>query len=190
MDTLFDVLAKDHEDVRRMLAELMTGPTMASGASENQLLLRKRMTEQLIIAESGHESVEEMLFWPLVRARVADGNALADEAAVQEQTAKEVLDRLDKLDPGEATFEDLLGMFTTAAIQHIDFEEIRVWPALSVALSVAEAEDLGGQIIVAKQAAPTRPHPRTPGTPGVQKTVGPLAGLADRIRDAATGRGE
>ncbi|HEY1626254.1 MAG TPA: hemerythrin domain-containing protein [Streptosporangiaceae bacterium] len=190
MDTIFDVLASDHEEVRRMLAELTTGPTMASGASEDELLLRKRMTEQLVIAESGHEAVEEMLFWPVVRERVAGGNALADEAIVQEQTAKEVLDRLDRLDASEAAFEDLLGMFTVAALTHMEFEELRVWPALSAGLSVTEAEELAGQIIVAKQAAPTRPHPRTPATPGVQKTVGPLAGIADKIRDAASGRGE
>jgi hemerythrin-like domain-containing protein len=190
MDTVFDVLANDHAEVRNMLAELMTGPTLATGASEDELMLRKRMTEQLVIAESAHEAVEEMFFWPAVRERVADGGALADEAAVQEQTAKEVLNRLDKLEASEATFEDLLGMFIPAALQHIEFEEIRVWPALSTQLSVAEAEELGGQIIVAKQAAPTRPHPRVPGTPGVQKTVGPLAGIADQIRDAMTGRGE
>jgi len=29
MNTIFDVLAKDHEEVRRMLAELTTGPTVA-----------------------------------------------------------------------------------------------------------------------------------------------------------------
>lgn len=173
-----------------MLGELTTGPTMASGASEDELLLRKRMTEQLIIEESGHEAVEEMFFWPMVRERVADGNTLADEAIAQEQTAKEVLDRLDKLDASDARFEDLLGMFTVAALTHMEFEELRIWPALSTGLSVTEAEELAGQIIVAKQAAPTRPHPNTPGTPGVQKTLGPLAGIADKIRDSMTGRGE
>jgi len=189
MNTIFDVLAQDHEQVTRMLTDLTAGPTVTSGASDDELLVRKRMTEQLIIEESGHEAVEEMFFWPMVRDRVADGNALADEAIVQEQTAKEVMDKLDKLDAGEPGFEDLLAMFTAAALSHIQFEELRVWPALSAGLSVAEAEDLAGEILVAKQAAPTRPHPHTPGTPGAQKTIGPLAGIADKIRDRATGRG-
>jgi len=190
MATVFAVLARDHDEVRYMLAELTTGPTLATGASEDELLLRKRMAEQLVIEESRHEAAEEMYLWPAVRDKVANGDALADQAAVQEQTAKEVLNRLDKLDAGEVAFEELLRMFTTAALQHIDFEENRVWPALSSALTVAEAEELGGLITMAKQAAPTRPHPRTPGTPGVQKTVGPMAGIADAIRDAMTGRGD
>jgi hypothetical protein len=190
MTTVFDVLASDHDEVRRMLAELTTGPTMASGASEDELLLRKRMTEQLVIEESGHEAAEEMYLWPAVRERAADGDKLADQAARQEQTAKEVLNRLDKLDAGHAAFEELLGMFATAALLHMEFEESQVWPALSVGLTAAEAEELGGLIAVAKRAAPTRPHPRTPGTPGVQKTVGPLVGIADAIRDTITGRGD
>ncbi len=190
MASVFDILTRDHEEVRRMLAELTTGPTAASGASEDELLLRKRMTEQLIIEVSGHESVEEMFFWPAVRQKVVGGDALADEAGVQERMAKDVLNRLDKLDASEAAFEDLLALFITAALEHMEFEETRVWPPLSMGLTAAEAEDLGGQLAVAKQAAPTRPHPNIPGTPGMQKTAAPIAGIADAIRDIATGRGE
>lgn len=189
MATGFELLARDHEEVRRMLAELETGPTVASGASEDELLLRKRMTEQLIIEESRHEAVEEMYFWPLVRERVTDGDWLADEATVQEQEAKAILDRLDKLDASDPDFEQMLTMFTSAAREHIAFEENRVWPVLRTGLSAAEAEDLGAVLTEAKKAAPTRPHPYTPGTPGVQKATGPAAGLVDKIRDAMTGRG-
>jgi hypothetical protein len=91
-----------------------------------------------------------------------------------------VLNRLDKLDAGHAAFEELLGMFATAALLHMEFEESQVWPALSERLTAAEAEELGGLIAVAKRAAPTRPHPRTPGTPGVQKTVGLIARACSR----------
>jgi hemerythrin-like domain-containing protein len=189
MATVFEVLAKDHGEVKRMLAELATGPTMASGASEDELLLRTRMAEQLIIEESRHEAVEEMYFWPLVRDKLRDGEWLADEATAQEQEAKEILYRLDKLNAGDADFESMLAMFTAAAREHIDFEENQVWPGLRTSLTAAEAEDLGGLFTEMKKAAPTRPHPNTPGTPGAQKTTGPAAGLIDKIRDAMTGRG-
>jgi hypothetical protein len=48
MDTIFDVLASDHEEVRRMLAELTTGPTMASGASEDEA---EELAGQIIVAK-------------------------------------------------------------------------------------------------------------------------------------------
>ena len=39
MEDVFDVLAEDHEEIRQALAELEKGPTAATGASEDQLML-------------------------------------------------------------------------------------------------------------------------------------------------------
>ncbi len=190
MADAFQVLEKDHEEVKRMLAELQQGPTGQTGASEDELLLRKRMTEQLIIEESRHEAAEEMHFWPAVREHLVNGDTLADEAASQEQEGKEVLAKLDKLDASDPEFEKLLGTFTTAAREHIAFEELKVWPSLREVLSPAAIDELGDKLSRAKQSAPTRPHPHTPGTPGVLKTAGPAAAAADKVRDKMTHRGE
>lgn len=190
MTDAFDVLAKDHQEVKQMLAELAQGPTAAAGASENALLLRKNMTQQLIIEESRHEAAEEMYFWPAVREHLPGGDALADEAVSQEQHAKEVLDKLDKLDATDPEFEQLIGTFSAAALEHITFEEDRVWPGLRGVLTEQAATELGDALITAKKAAPTRPHPHTPASPGVLKTAGPAVGLADKARDKMTGRGD
>ncbi len=119
MADVFTVLSQDHQEVKRMLAELEKGPSRVTGASEDQLALRKKMTEQLIIEESKHEALEEMYFWPVVRDHLPDGDTLADQATGQEQEAKEVLAKLDKLDAGDAEFEKLLGTFIGAAREHI-----------------------------------------------------------------------
>ncbi len=52
-----------------------------------------------------------------------------------------------------------------------------------------EAQRLGDQVTQAKKLAPTRPHPHVPPQPAAVKSAGPLAGVADRLRDAVTGRG-
>ena len=52
MEDVFDVLAEDHEEIRQALAELEKGPTAATGASEDQLMLRKILTEELILEEA------------------------------------------------------------------------------------------------------------------------------------------
>ncbi len=88
MASVFDVLGRDHVEVKRMLAELEKGPTAATGADEDALALRKKMTQQLVIEESKHEAVEEMYFWPTVREALPDGDKLADTATGQEQEAK------------------------------------------------------------------------------------------------------
>jgi len=190
MTDVFAVLGQDHFDVEAMLAELEEGPTGDTGASENQLALRKKMAETLIIEESKHEALEEMYFWPAVREYLSGGDMLADEATGQEQEAKHVLAELDKLDASDSQFEERLGTFIKAAREHIDFEETQVWPTLRSALSADAAEELGTKIAEGKRTAPTRPHPHTPPSPGMLKTAGPAVAAADKARDAATGRGD
>jgi Hemerythrin HHE cation binding domain len=189
MADVFTVLAQDHEEVKGMLAELDKGPTKATGASQEQLALRKKMTEQLIIEESKHEALEEMYFWPAVREYHSAGNTLANEATGQEQEAKEVLAKLDRLDAGDPGFEKLLGTFTSAARVHIAFEETQVWPGLRAVLPAETAAELGAKIAEGKATAPTRPHPHTPPSPGVLKAAGPAVAAADKARDTVTGRG-
>jgi hemerythrin-like domain-containing protein len=190
MPDVFEVLGQDHQEVKRMLAELEKGPTAASGASDNHLALRKKMVEQLIIEESKHEALEEMYFWPAVRDHLESGNTLADEATGQEQDAKQVLASLDKLSPSEAEFEQLLAKFVVDAREHIEFEETQVWPLMRTALPAETSAELGKKIAEGKKSAPTRPHPHTPPSPGALKTAGPVAAAADKARDAVTGRGD
>jgi hemerythrin-like domain-containing protein len=190
MASVFDVLGRDHIEVKRMLTELEKGPTTTSGAGDDALALRKKMVEQLVIEESKHEAVEEMYFWPTVRDALPDGDRLADTATGQEQEAKHVLDRLDKLDAGNPEFEQLVTAFISAGREHIDYEEGQVWPPLREVLTADQANELGAKLEAGKKTAPTRPHPHTPPSPGVLKTAGPAVAAADRARDSATGRGD
>ncbi len=57
------------------------------------------------------------------------------------------------------------------------------------ASSGATAEQLAFRKQSGKKLAPTRPHPHVPPQPGAVKAAGPLAGVADKLRDLATGRG-
>jgi hypothetical protein len=84
MEDVFDVLVEDHEEIRQALAELEKGPTAATGATEDQLMLRKIMTEELILEEARHEEIELTCVWPAVRGHVRGGDQLADRAVCAE----------------------------------------------------------------------------------------------------------
>lgn len=189
MPDIFDVLAADHKEVKQMLARLEKNRPKR-GAGDNALAKRKEQVEQLIIEESKHEALEEMHFWPAVRDKLPDGDKLADKATGQEQEAKHVLDKLDKMDAGDGKFEELLAEFTESGREHIQFEETQVWPKLRKALSKKEAGEIGKKFSDGKKTAPTRPHPATPPRPGALKSAGPAIAAADKARDAATGRGK
>jgi hemerythrin-like domain-containing protein len=186
---VFELLERDHEEVRHMMSELERGPTAATGADETQLAARKKLAEHLVIEESKHEAVEQEYFWPAVREHVRGGDRLADTGIDQEQRAKKLLDRLDRYGAPDDEFEKLLATFIADAREHIAFEETRVWPELRKTISAAHARELGAKLEQAKKLAPTRPHPGTPPRPGVLKATAPAVAMADRLRDAISGRG-
>jgi hemerythrin-like domain-containing protein len=190
MPDVFAVLGQDHAEVKQMLSDLESGPTRMGGASTAQLESRKKLVQALVIAESKHEAVEEECFWPVVRDLSGDGPALAGQGTHQEQEAKVILDRLDKLDPSDDDFEELVAAIIRDGRSHIAYEEERVWPRLRKSLNPSGAEKLGMKLLRAKDTAPTRPHPNVPPRPGVLKAGGPAAAMADRLRDKITGRGK
>lgn len=190
MPDVFEVLRQDHEEVKAMLAELEAGPTAATGATADQLARRKTVVEQLVIAESRHETAEEEYFWPALRKLGDPGDRIAERAIGQESEAKPVLAKLDELNPEDQEFERLLTKFAADALEHINFEESQAWPLLRASLSADQSSELGDKILQAKKMAPTRPHPNTPPKEGVLKTAGPAVAAADKVRDKMTGRGE
>ncbi|MBO0821427.1 MAG: hemerythrin domain-containing protein [Nocardiopsaceae bacterium] len=190
MTDVFDVLKKDHAEVESMLEQLAGGATAASGATGEQLAVRKRIVDDLIREEVRHETAEQEYFWPAMRQLGPEGGRVADQALEQETEGEEALDQLASMTPEDRQFESVLAGFISDAREHIAFEETHAWPLLRAALSQQESSDLGDKIIQAKKMAPTRPHPNVPPQPGALKTAGPLAAAADKLRDALTGRGK
>jgi hypothetical protein len=190
MPDVFQVLKTDHDAVKAMLAQLEEGPKASTGATAEQLAFRKRSVDQVIIEESKHEAAEQQYFWPAVKRLGPDGLRVAQIGLGQEAEAGPVLADLDKLQSDDDEFEERLVAFAAAARAHIAYEEGRAWPLLRAAISANKAQHLGEQITRAKKLAPTRPHPHVPRQPGAVKTVGPVAGVADRLRDVVTGRGK
>jgi len=189
MPDVFTVLRADHDEVKAMLARLADGPRAADGASAEQLAQRQQLVEEVIIEEARHEAAEQQHFWPAMQALGVDGARITEQALEQEAGAEKVLSQLSGLGPGDDEFEPLLARFIRDARSHITFEEAHAWPLLSIEITQARAEELGEAIIRAKKMAPTRPHPSIPPQGPAQKAASPVAAVADKVRDAFSGRG-
>jgi hemerythrin-like domain-containing protein len=179
-------LREDHKSVLGML-EVLDGAPSGTGAQSSGL---DTMVTNLIIAESQHEAIEQQLFWPAVRDALDDGDELADAAIEQEQEGKKLLQRLEDGAPGDPDYQQALQEFVKAGREHIMYEQDVVWPRIESAMSREDLEKLGEKLEAAKKIAPTRPHPDTPPTETVQKTMGMGAALVDHVRDAASGRAD
>jgi hemerythrin-like domain-containing protein len=183
MDAL-TFLRQDHKSVLGMLEVLDDAPS-GSGATSSGL---DTMVTNLVIAESQHEAIEEQFFWPAVRELLEDGDALADAAIAQEQEGKKLLQRLEDGIPGDPDYQEALKAFVKAGRDHIAYEQEVVWPAFEAAISREDLVKMGEKLEAAKKIAPTRPHPDTPPSPAVLKTMGMATAMVDHVRDAATGR--
>jgi hemerythrin-like domain-containing protein len=183
MDAL-TFLRQDHQSVLGLF-ETLDGAPSGSGAEASGL---ETMVNNLIIAESQHEAIEEQFFWPAVRDAL--GDAFADKAIEQEQLGKKLLQRLEDGKPGQPGYHAALEEFVKLGREHIAFEQEVVWPAVEQAISREDLEKMGEKLETAKKMAPTRPHPDTPPNPAVLKTVGMGAAVVDHVRDALTGRSE
>ncbi|UXA07365.1 hemerythrin domain-containing protein [Mycobacterium sp. SMC-2] len=177
-------LRQDHKSVLGLF-ETLDGAPSGSGAEASGL---ETMVNNLIIAESQHEVIEEQFFWPAVRNAIGDG--LVDKAIEQEQAGKQLLQRLEDGKPGDPDYHEALQEFVRAGREHIAYEQDVVWPQVELAISREELEKIGEKLEQAKKIAPTRPHPGTPPNPAVLKTVGMGAAVVDHVRDAFTGRAE
>lgn len=188
MPDVFQVLKKDHDEVKAMLAQLEDGPKASDGATPEQLAFRRQALDEVIIEQSKHEAAEQQYFWPALGGLGADGARIMQDGLEQENEAEPLMAELSKLEPGDEGFEERLAALISAARAHIAFEEAYAWPLLKAAISDDQAQALGDRIMQAKKTAPTRPHPHVPQQ--AAKTANPLAGMADRVRDTLTGRGK
>lgn len=159
MPDVFEVLSGEHRQLQRLLAELDAGPHRAVPDAEQRA--RVKLSAKLISEFTRHEAVEHQYLWPTVRDRIRGGDELSAHAIAQEVSAAEALARLEGLVPGDPDFEYLLAKLVPATVEHMGFEENRVWPLLSTVLSAADAEQLGEILIDGRKTAPTRPYPRT-----------------------------
>lgn len=179
MADLFTALSADHDRILGLVREL-TGGSAEPAAGPKQ---RKRIADRLVQELSRHEVAEEIVFWPVVRARLEDGESMIEAALGQESTGKRMLNELVHVSPGNEEFDTLAHTVAAHLREHITYEQNVVWPKLQLKLTQQEREDLGGKFERAERLAPVRPHPHVPADPRLLKTVGPAAAVLDRARN-------
>jgi len=164
------VLREQHAGIRRAFVRAaLPGP---GRAEEFRRLVRK-------LAE--HEAAEEAHVHPTVR-RVGRQRVAAARVG-EEERAKRLLTRLWQVGPHGIGYLFLLGALGWQVLRHAAREEREEFPLLD-GLGPVKRRVLAAEVYLARELAPTRPHPRINGELG-NKLAMPVLGPADRIRDLA-----
>jgi hemerythrin superfamily protein len=171
------LLLAQHQQVRHLFGQI----------SEANRDGRKEPFEALVRLLAVHETAEEEVVHPMVRAKVENGDQLADARLEEEAQAKRMLSDLEKLGSDAEEFIPQLEKLEAAVNTHAAHEEQDVFPKLAKALDGGERELLATLLRTAEATAPTHPHPHGPESAIGNLVVGPFVAIADRVRDALRG---
>lgn len=181
---VIEILSEDHREVEAIFTELETMWAAGSGADDER---RKDLVDQATIELVRHAVAEEVVVYPAVKEKVSAEEA--ERAKREHAEAEQTMKRLENLSPDDAEFETQLRTLMQEIREHVVQEEGEMFPRMRAVMSQQELVELGSRVEKIKKMAPTRPHPSVPNDPGKRLAVGPIAGLFDRLRDMATGRG-
>jgi hemerythrin superfamily protein len=181
---VIDILTQDHREVEAMFSELEALMQTRSGTDDDR---RKDLVDQVTIELVRHSVAEEIAVYPKVKEKVSEEEA--ERAKREHAEAEETMKRLENLEVDDAAFEEEIRKLMSEIRQHVAEEEGEMFPRMREILTPDELIDLGKRVEAIKKMAPTRPHPSVANEPGARLAAGPVAGLFDRLRDMASGRG-
>lgn len=170
-DDVVGVLLRQHARVRDLFADIQ------STTGEH----KKQAFDELRALLAVHETAEEMVLRPVTAE--AD-RTVAEARNREEDEATQVLRVLEKMDVNSSEFDRLLAEFEKAVSDHAEHEESEEFPRIRAARTEDQLEHMGRRLRTAEKIAPTHPHPSTAGSPAAQWTIGPVASIIDRVRDA------
>ena len=181
---VIEVLEHDHREVEEMFKEL---EGLRGASTEEDKARRKELTEDVTIELVRHSVAEEVLVYPQVEDKV--GKDEVEHAREEHAEAEETLQRLEKLDADDPSFDDELAELMKEIRHHIEDEEGEMFAEMRQKIDEDQLLKLGERVEAFKKVAPTRPHPNVPNDALSRVAAGPAASLIDRMRDLATGRG-
>jgi hypothetical protein len=142
---------------------------------------------QLVWQLTRHSIAEELIFYPLLREKVINGQVLADIDIEQQRQIKEDLVKLQSLDYNSAEFDQNVQVMWTDLINHMEKEENTDLKLCAQDISMEDRINAGKKFENRKLIAPTRPHTLIPDTyPTLETIMGILVAPYDKFKDLFT----
>lgn len=170
-ENVVDLLLAQHEEIRHL----------AMVVEKNHGRVRKDAFDRLRRLLAVHETAEEEVVHPF--ARRADGSQVVDERLEEENKAKGVLSDLEKMDPETIGFDATFARFRRDLVAHVTHEEKEEFPRIAREATPEQMRGMAAAVRAAEAVAPTHPHQGVE-SPAKHLAVGPIAAVADRVRDA------
>jgi hemerythrin-like domain-containing protein len=104
---------------------------------------RRRLVDQMAAGLIVHTTLEEHIFYPLVRQSVADADFVILEAIEEHHVVKLLLNELGKISPSDEEFAPKAAVLIQAVRQHVQREEREVFPRMRKSVGRARLGEIG-----------------------------------------------
>lgn len=154
MTDAISLLKADHKKVKGLFKE-------AEELGERAFAARLKLFEQIDAELTLHCKVEETLLYPAVKERTEANSEERDEvleAFEEHATAKDVIAKLEALDPKDETYRAKLQVLSDLIDHHVKEEESSFFPHIRRMFDEDELVEIGNRIQAMKQSekAPKR----------------------------------
>ncbi|MFM2077699.1 MAG: hypothetical protein RJA49_1589 [Actinomycetota bacterium] len=171
------VLKDDHQTVDDLFTQFeQLGPRAHKA--------RSAVVGRLIEALTVHAAIEEMVFYPAVRKALAGTNAMVLEALEEHHVVKVLLKELEGMPATDERFVAKVTVLAEIVRHHVDEEEKDLFPQVRSAMTRPQLEELGHELLMAKQGVSKRPHPSSPDTPPGNVVAAVIAIPVDAAKNA------
>jgi hemerythrin superfamily protein len=119
------LLTQDHKEVKGLFDEYKKLVEDEADADERQALATQICTMLTV-----HAAIEEELLYPLAREALGEDFDLIDEAAVEHQTAKDLIAQIEESTPDEPLYDAKVTVLGEYIQHHVKEEEGEIFPKL------------------------------------------------------------
>ncbi|CAA7270420.1 unnamed protein product [Cyclocybe aegerita] len=175
--TLLQAVADDHNEMYEYYDQYVKN----AGNPEAQGRWARLLTWEV----ARHAVGEELVVYPLMEKHLgAEGKRLADGDRADHHVVKELLHKLESIQPGTQEHANVLKKVIDHLRPHNDSEENTDLPALEKAIGAEASREASASFKRTKKFAPTRAHPGAPDKPPFETLAGLLAAPIDKLKDA------
>ena len=137
------LLSADHAEVKQMFESYRQ--LVDENADDEQ---RGELARKICSMLTVHAEIEEEIFYPAMRDSVDDELTL-DEAEVEHAAAKELIEQLEGMDPGDALYDAKVIVLGEYVDHHVQEEENEIFPQAEK--SGIDLDDLGAELASRKR---------------------------------------
>jgi hemerythrin superfamily protein len=158
-----EILKRDHDAVDKLFAEY---EDVKDGADDSE---KENLVGQICDALTVHAQIEEAIFYPAARRALQEEESkdLLDEAAVEHQTLKDIIGRLEAAPAGDPLYDAGVKVLSEYVKHHVREEENELFP--KVRSSDMDLQAIGQQLAQRKEQLERRGSQRRGSNPRGEK---------------------